>query len=435
MSKQTLTIIIAGLILVGAGLYVSLRNKQVQPLTSAEDTSVLLYVEDGDVSYKTEEMDTFQKATTSPTLISNNTLVYTGLGRASVLFPNNSSVSLDQYTELKVTYADKKVTLFQTLGVTYHRVEALVTGATYEVETPGTVASVRGTKFAVKYDNKTKETKVAVTESKVQVSAFAPLGSASSTKEIKGTFLLEEGKTARMKEVRQATQEVIDVVETEQDAEMKVWVEVNKKRDSVIDTLRAEITDKQEARVELKSMLRGEKKWNEERYKKEDRGEDREQENSTKENTESTKPKEEDKAPVRENEERKESARIEQVKEEKKQAEVKEETKKESTTEGNGGTRAVVKMNEEAFFDRFNTMFINYFYIDDEDSTCKVTLTPGQRVSSVTSFAKESGYPFSSSNLLDFAQAISAYCDRKDANVKAKLQGRFDVEFPYKENI
>lgn len=431
MSKQTLSIIIVGLILIGAGLYFALVNKKVQPLTSIEDTSVLLYVEDGDVSYKTEGMDTFQKATTSPTLISNNTLVYTGLGRASVLFPNNSSVSLDQYTELKVTYADKKVTLFQTLGVTYHRVEALVTGATYEVETPGTVASVRGTKFAVKYDNKTKETKVAVTESKVQVSAFTPLGTASSTKEIKGTFLLEEGKTARMKEVRQATQEAIDVVETEQDAEMKVWVEVNKKRDSVIDTLRAEIKDKQEARVELKSMLRGEKEWNEERYKKENR-----EENSIKENTEPTKPKEEDKASVKETpEERKESARTEQAKEEKKQTEVKEETKKESTAEGSGSARTVVKMNEEAFFDRFNTMFINYFYIDEEDSTCKVTLTPSQRVSSVTSFAKESGYPFSSSNLLDFAQAISTYCDRKDANVKVKLQGRFDVEFPYKENI
>lgn len=431
MSKQTLSIIIVGLILIGAGLYFALVNKKVQLLTSIEDASVLLYVEDGDVSYKTEEMDTFQKATTSPTLISNNTLVYTGLGRASVLFPNNSSVSLDQYTELKVTYADKKVTLFQTLGVTYHRVEALVTGATYEVETPGTVASVRGTKFAVKYDNKTKETKVAVTESKVQVSAFTPLGTASSTKEIKGTFLLEEGKTARMKEVRQAAQEAIDVVETEQDAEMKVWVEVNKKRDSVIDTLRAEIKDKQEARVELKSMLRGEKEWNEERYKKENR----EQENSTKENTESAKPKEEDKVPVKETEERKESARNEQAKEEKKQTEVKEETKKESTAEGSGNARTVVKMNEEAFFDRFNTMFINYFYIDEEDSTCKVALTPSQRVSSVTSFAKESGYPFSSSNLLDFAQAISAYCDRKDVNVKVKLQGRFDVEFPYKENI
>ncbi len=431
MSKQTLSIIIVGLILVGAGLYFALANKKVQPLTSVEDASVLLYVEDGDVSYKTEEMDAFQKATTSPTLISNNTLVYTGLGRASVLFPNNSSVSLDQYTELKVTYADKKVTLFQTLGVTYHRVEALVTGATYEVETPGTVASVRGTKFAVKYDNKTKETKVAVTESKVQVSAFAPLGSASSTKEIKGTFLLEEGKTARMKEVRQAAQEAIDVVETEQDAEMKVWVEVNKKRDSVIDTLRAEIKDKQEARVELKSMLRGEKEWNEERYKKENR----EQENSTKENTESAKPKEEDKAPVKEAEERKESTRNEQVTEERKQAEIKEEAKKDPTVEGSGSAGVVVKMNEEAFFDKFNTMFINYFYIDEEDSTCKVTLTPGQRVSSVTSFAKESGYPFSSSNLLDFAQAISAYCDRKDANVKVKLQGRFDVEFPYKENI
>ncbi len=421
-----LSIIIVGLILVAVGVYFTLVNKKVQPLISAEDASVLLYVEDGDVSYKTEEMDTFQKATTSPTLISNNTLVYTGLGHASILFPNNSSVSLDQYTELKVTYADKKVTLFQTLGVTYHRVEALVTGATYEVETPGTVASVRGTKFAVKYDKKTKETKVAVTESKVQVSTFTPLSSGSSTKEIKETLLLEEGKTARMKEVRQATEKAIVVDETEKDEEMKVWVEVNKKRDAVIDTLKTEMVDKQEARVELKSMLRGEKEWDEERYKKESI----EEEDSTEEETTASTKIEEDRTVKKgADEERKES------KEEQSKKEVKEETKKESTTSSTGSTRPIVKMNEEAFFDRFNTMFINYFYLDEQDSACSVKLSPSERVSSVTSFAKESGYPFSSPNLLDFAQEVSAYCDRKNADVKVKLQGRFDVEFPYKENI
>ena len=421
-----LSIIIIGLILVGIGTYSVVRNKQIQPLTAKEDTSVLLYVENGDVSYKTEEMNGFQKATSSPTLISNNTLVYTGLGSASILFPNNSSVSLDQYTELKVTYVDKKVTLFQTLGVTYHRVEALVTGATYEVETPGTVASVRGTKFAVKYDKKTKETKVAVTESKVQVSIFTPLSFGSSTKQIEGTLLLEEGKTARMKEERQSTEKVIDVVETGKDEEMKVWVEANKKRDAVIDTLRAEIEDKQDARIELKSMLRGEKEWNEERYKKESR---EEEDSAEEETTASTKIEEDRTVKKGADEERKES------KEEQSKKEVKEETKKESTTSSTGSARPIVKMNEEAFFDRFNTMFINYFYLDEQDSACSVKLSPSERVSSVTSFAKESGYPFSSPNLLGFAQEVSAYCDRKNADVKVKLQGRFDVEFPYKENI
>jgi len=394
MSKTSLSLFALGtiaLVLVG---YFSLHKGKTSPLTS-EEASILLYVEKGDVSYKNADMASFAKVTSSPIAIANNTQVYTGLGTATILFPNNSSVALDQYTELTVTYTENKVSLLQTLGTTYHRVETLITGASYEVETPGTLAAVRGTKFAVKYDKQTKVTKVAVTEHKVDVSKWKT-GSGTTTKEILEKITLEEGKTARVRpSVVATTTSSFDVVQTEADTDMKVWVEENKNRDLIINEIKSdETTSKEEVREEIKKVI-------------------------TENKTETE----------RSTEESKEEVKTEERKVETKPTPV--ETRSESTKP----IVVVKKLDEEVFFDKFNNMFTLYFYLDENDSTCSLRITPEERARVVTAFGAESGYPFTSKTLAGFAVAIQNYCDKKDPSVKATLQARFDAEYPFQEDI
>ncbi len=423
MSKQTIAYIAGVLIiLLGIGFYLY-SKKSSQPIMAAKDLSILLYVESGDVSYK-EEGGSFQKATNSPTEITNNTQVFTGRGQASILFPNNSSVSLDEYTELTVHYAENKVSLYQTLGSTYHRVEALVTGATYEVTTPGTVASVRGTKFAVKYDKNKKSTKVTVTEHKVFVAKVREDVNGTSTPIELESTLVEEGKTARVDSVATTTQTgstSITTGDTSADIEMSAWIQKNKKRDDFEKTLKEDKKTKEEIRLEIKSLLRGEKNNIDTATTNEDK---------EKASTETNQNKEE----LKDTSSKKAEGKTE-TKTDPKKTEIKTETKTTVDVKTTIGTGSSKKIDSDTFFDKFNTLFIDYFYLDDNDGACKIKVVPAERLRIVATYASESGYPFSSKSLLDFAQAIDSYCANKNADTKARLQERFDIEFPFQEDL
>lgn len=366
---------------------------------------ILLYVDKGDVSYKLPGETSFIKATTSPREIETGTYVYTGVGEATVLFPNNSSVALDTYTELLVKYDGQHVSLFQTLGTTYHRVEALVTGATYEVETPGTLAAVRGTKFAVKYNKKKKETKVSVTEHTVRVSRLDETSTSTQERTELETKDISEGTTVQVHASSTATStSAFTTVQTKEDEEMNSWVEKNTLRDEEVRQIKETTTDQQQLREAFKTTL----------SEKENTDQSTDQKDTSKET-----PKEQ--VPP--------------------QQEIKKEVKKTiqetpvvkpqpATT-----TKPVVKLDEEVFFDKFTTMFVNYFYLDEKDTPCSFSVGADERVKLVTSFATQSGYPFTSTTLLSFAQEVDRYCKSKDSSVKVKLQSRFDAEFPFQESL
>jgi hypothetical protein len=408
MPKYIISIV--ALIAVAAGAWFFLGRQSVEQLQ--KEAGILLYVESGDVSYRNSDQGPFIKATSSPIEVANDSFVYTGKGKATILFPNNSSVALDEYTELRVHYDDHTTTIYQTLGTTYHRVEALVTGATYEVETPGTVASVRGTKFAVKFDKTTKTTKVAVTEHKVLVSKFAESHeNGTTTRKTLASTEVTEGSTAKVEE-KPGTSAPIDVVSTETEVDMKVWVDENRTRDEVESKLKEERSSS-EVRTEIKAML----------TKNED---DASAAGETKTGTKDTKT---------------DTPTPEAKKEEPRQETPPKTTETPSTT-GSRETKPaptiptiVKKLDYETFFDKFNTLFFDYFYLDDNDTPCTKNISGSARVSAVTTFAIESGYPFTSRTLLDFSQSIDAYCSRKDASLKAKLKTRFDDEFPYQDSV
>ncbi len=405
MSKQTLSFALTALIVLAAGIYYAFPFTQETTQSHAlhsDTSSIMLYVEGGDVSYKTADMETFQKATTSPVIISNNTHVHTGLGRATILFPNNGSVALDHYTELLVTYDGSHTSLLQTLGTTYHRVEALIGGATYEVETPGTLAAVRGTKFAVKYDKKLKTTKIAVTEHQVEVSKLKS-DAASTTQETVERVTLREGSTARVS-FQSTTDAKINVVETKTDVDMNVWVEANLQLDTTIDGIRNDTSKtKEDIRAGIKELLIHDSSTIETKTSREENTR-----TTTQEKDRETKPAVSDQNPS---------------------------TKDEYVSPTPAPTPVVRLLSEEAFFDKFNNLFASYFYLDEQDSACEVHMTPSERVRVVTSFASESGYPFASKTLLDLATAVDMYCQKKDPSVKLKLQARFDTEFPFQDAI
>lgn len=442
MSKQALIAILVVILMIFVGGFYHFSKKILHEAMKTGENSILLYVEDGNVSYKIEGGQ-FIKATSSPVVIANNTIVYTGLGHASILFPNNSTVALDHYTELAVRYDDKKVSLYQTLGTTYHRVEALISGSTYEVETPGTVASVRGTKFAVKYDKQTMTTKVSVTEHQVFV-AKTEIIEGTTTKRILESVLLPEGKTAKIEEEATSAEATsIGVTTTTEEPDMELWVEKNKKQDNLEKVLKEENKSKEEIRMEIKKTL--------------DTSEEGGENNN---DNQDVKPED---AKIHDDEEKRDnvSAAIEKKtihsedisrsKPEIKPAETKKEdtnsqnsqqkgieTNPTNTSEGGSGLNpsgSVKKMDADIFYDKFNTLFVNYFYVDDNDTPCSYKVTPAERVRVVTDFAFGNGYGFPAKGLMDFASDISAYCSNKDARTKATLQGRFDTEFPYQENI
>lgn len=283
MLKSTIIIAIILLIIYVFGvLYLTNLDSPKKKMGATSTTKkILLYTENVDVTFKVPGSQTFQRATSSPIAIPNQTTVHTKTGKVSVLLPDNSIISLDKNTEITISQSGKDTSIYQTLGLSYHRVEKLISGSSYQVKTPGTLAAVRGTKFAINYDEEKKKTKVSVTESKVQVSTI-PKTTGTSTAPLPPveTVIIEEGKTVSVDTVVDAkigAPSAMKVVETEKDKEMQVWTNTNKEDDIKLENIKKEIekenqdnkkesengvekveskeADKEEARKEIKRVL------------------------------------------------------------------------------------------------------------------------------------------------------------------------------------
>ncbi len=388
------------------------KSESIAEIPAQVEQTILLYPLSGEVSFKVTPDAEFQNVTVSPTVIPNQAIVHTGIGKASVLLPDNSTISLENNTEITVNYSEKDISIYQSFGTTYHRVQKLITGSSYQVQTAGTLAAVRGTKFAVKYDLKTKKTKIAVTESKVQVSNIPKL--VNGVKQKEESVLVEEGKTisVAMLEGGSGTgetpatspskQKTLEVIDTINDKEMKIFVEEQKKTDAELENIKKEFQDNDKVKIrnEIKRKLF----------------------DDTKENV---LPKEVEKK----TEEiiKTETRKVEDAPVVNKSVTPSSEIEKPLIDE----TNVITKIGEEEFFTAFEPLFIKYFYIDDADTLCDLKVTPDARVQVVTTFAKSKGYPFTSASLLSFAQEIDKYCIRKDESVKVKLQSRFDDEYPF----
>ena len=125
----------------------------------------------GDVSVSRGGAD-FAAATDGETLSAGDTVRTGADGRAVLTYFEGSTVTIEPDTELRVEAAGAMpdgstvVLMRQAFGRTWHVVTKLITGGSkYEVRTPASTASVRGTEFEV--DSSSDETTITTTEGTV----------------------------------------------------------------------------------------------------------------------------------------------------------------------------------------------------------------------------------------------------------------------------
>lgn len=134
--------------------------------------STMVSVIAGDIQVRHGASASFVTATDGEVLVAGDTL-RTGEGaRAILTYFEGSTVSVEPNTELIIEDASSHpdgstvVVMQQTFGRTWHVVTKLITGnSKYEVKTPASTASVRGTAFQV--DNDGEHTVVTTTEGTV----------------------------------------------------------------------------------------------------------------------------------------------------------------------------------------------------------------------------------------------------------------------------
>jgi hypothetical protein len=142
-----------------------------QQNNSDVETAVLVY-ESGLVSYKLPAANDYQVLELEEFNLPTGSFVKTDAGSyARIFLPDNSLISLDEKTEIQLNYSPKAVDVQQLVGQTWNRVQTLTQGGTYQVQTPTTIAAVRGTVFGVSTDED-KFSEIFVEESSVDVDTY-----------------------------------------------------------------------------------------------------------------------------------------------------------------------------------------------------------------------------------------------------------------------
>ncbi len=168
-SRKIKTFSIFSIMIVAISLFSFLVLKNNQK-TQENKNLAQLVVEQGSANVKTKDSSFTIKANENveTAYIPSGSEIETQQNSiAHVIFPDNSIMSIDQNTKVQINYNDKKISIFQIAGNTWHRVKKLINITDYSVETPTALASVRGTIFGVQINQ--DETSVYVKEHTVEV--------------------------------------------------------------------------------------------------------------------------------------------------------------------------------------------------------------------------------------------------------------------------
>lgn len=401
-------------------------------------TYAIVYVEQGTVSARAAGSDHYELITTNQKEVVSGTFIKTDFGYGYVLLPDNSIVTIDAHTELQLVFQTNSTSIIQILGTTYHRVQALTKGSTYEVVTPTTVASVRGTKFGVTYATSTKVTKVAVSESVVAVKR---LSSGTTTKDVLEKTITE-GQMATVADDRtQSTSTTISITSTKSDTEINAWIEANIKLDTFFEGT-IERSERQEVLEKVISAFQTERsdaQNNTTTTKREEvinRVIDTLEEQALEKNITPIESKE---APSKEPAQTtKPTEPTQEVR-----TSVSSETKPETSISNQPKTLRTIDFREEAitakdtaYLDAFYALYESLLLVDQRDLVCEnVTRSTAQGIyTRLETFASERGYELpKKSNLLKLAENITNYCltGKGDAVLRAKIEAEFDSAYPY----
>lgn len=136
MKKLAIGAVVVLVILVGIGYFL---------LAPPSVTAALLYVESGDVQVNTGSG--WQTATDEMELDTGD-LVKTGQGEATIIIQEGEVVHLQPNTEIKLdVISGKSIKLTQSAGETWNKITKISGISEFSIETPNTVATVRGTEF------------------------------------------------------------------------------------------------------------------------------------------------------------------------------------------------------------------------------------------------------------------------------------------------
>lgn len=212
-----LIILIALILIVGslAGfMFLKNQNKNVQDL--------VLYKDTGSIMYKTESGN-YTPVDSDKKLVPNHSFIKTGTdGLAHLILPDKSMISLSQNSEMQVNYDSGTTKILQTLGNAWFRIQKLAGKNDFTVETSTTVATVRGTIFAVESG---KEDVVYVTESSVEI---AQLKDQDGKKTKENVQTLTENKLATITKDQKDPAKIVDIPEEKKNS---TWF----KRNQIID--------------------------------------------------------------------------------------------------------------------------------------------------------------------------------------------------------
>lgn len=168
MSKSRILIAVIVLGLIAAIVVGALLVKDLA--SQSQELEAILIVENGIVSYRESEDSEYEQIQQEQITIASGSYIKTAdQSFARVYFPDNSLVSLDANTEIQLEFAAEDRSIDQLLGKTWHRVQNVLNGGSYEVSTPNAIAAIRGTSFSVSFDG-VDVTDIEVTESNVEVS-------------------------------------------------------------------------------------------------------------------------------------------------------------------------------------------------------------------------------------------------------------------------
>jgi chromosome segregation ATPase len=129
------------LIVVGAAFFM---------FTPEKAAAALLYVEEGAVEINTGKGWT---AASDEMKLKENVEVRTGEGRATIVLHDSEILRLEPNTHIKLADLNQEnIRIKQESGSTWNKVMKMTGTKGYEVETPNTVATVRGTEFGITID-------------------------------------------------------------------------------------------------------------------------------------------------------------------------------------------------------------------------------------------------------------------------------------------
>lgn len=417
--KYTIYLGLLLVVIFGFYFYFNKDTKSDSYVSPKSSKGIILYKEKGDVYIKNKGEEVVTPVGVNSLEIKNQSEIITGSSsRASVLLPDNSMISLSENTSITINYGEYGTSVFQSLGQTYHRVQKLVTGKSYEVQTPSTLAAVRGTKFAILYDGATKKTKIAVTENLVAVSRIKKIAGVSTTT-LESPVLVGEGNAANVNEYKAGEtkkESQVEIVSISDSPEVSSWVNENKTVDVKFDEFKNDLEkgDVETFREKVDQIL-------DNNDTKKDIAEKKVEEFKKDEVIDTKKTEDLKKEEVKTDTEK----RIEE--ETKPKEEVKKPEVVKPVTTGNIKKYA----SEEDFLTAFDDLLIKYFYIDDEEEVCEITLSPEGKTRESLGLAEANGKTFNTTNILNLATKIKNYCALgSDAKDRAILQSEFEAVMP-----